>query len=473
MSCELIHEKIADLFDDTLTAQEREDLMAHIKTCDDCGWHFREVSELAAGIRVNSQLIASREFRKRILEKIREESSAGKIKWYEPRRIAPAPGSAPEWQGIYPGRLTRGTAGHSFPWKKAFRIAASVMLLAAVALTVVLITSRNPAQAAGKLIDRSILAMTEMKSVQMNFRIRTEGKEDFDFVDPSGGFLECRLWKTFGDPPRWRMEKDGRTVIMDGKNQYLVIAGSGFTLKGGPRCGFVEWMRIFLDPVKLLESEKEFACAHHAFCKIEEKGGHIILIVKAKALGNFQNSFALNNSVQESNNTRVYTFNKTTMLPESIEITIESGQHSIPVIELDSIAYNLALPDSLLRFKPIRGFPVISLEALDSINRGGISNVNSGQATRMFFEAISKHDNVQLNRLYPLAGLAGGSSFADVQKRYSGLEILWLGKPFKSGLYIGDFVPYMIRLKSGDTVRGTLSLRRDNPSHVWNIDGGF
>jgi hypothetical protein len=232
-------------------------------------------------------------------------------------------------------------------------------------------------------------------------------------------------------------------------------------------------MRIFLDPVKLLESEKEFACAHHAFCKIEEKGGHIILIVKAKALGNFQNSFALNNSVQESNNTRVYTFNKTTMLPESIEITIESGQHSIPVIELDSIAYNLALPDSLLRFKPIRGFPVISLEALDSINRGGISNVNSGQATRMFFEAISKHDNVQLNRLYPLAGLAGGSSFADVQKRYSGLEILWLGKPFKSGLYIGDFVPYMIRLKSGDTVRGTLSLRRDNPSHVWNIDGGF
>ena len=448
MSCEFINERISDLFDDTLAASEREELMAHIKSCDDCGRHFGEVSELAAVIRANSQLAASTGFRESLMKKIGEEAMPRKEK--------------------------QGKVVKPFAFKKALRIAASVLLLIGVIIAIVVMTtSRNPAVAAGKLNDRSLLAMMEMKSVQMKFRIRTLGTEGFDFVDPSGGFMGCRLWKTFGDPPKWRMEKEGRIVIMDGKDQYLLLAGSGFTLKGSPQCGFVEWMRIFLDPAKLLESEKEFARAHHSYCKIEEKGQHIILTIRAKALGNFQNSFALNSSVQESNNTRVYTFNKASMLPESLEVTIENGPHSIPVIELDSITYNQPVPDSLLSFKPLKGFPVISLDALDSINRGGISGVNSSSAARIFFEALNKNDNVQMKRLYPLGILAGGNSFRDLQKRYAGLELVWLGKPFKSGLYIGDFIPYMIRLKSGDTIRGTLALRKDNPSHAWNIDGGF
>jgi outer membrane lipoprotein-sorting protein len=315
--------------------------------------------------------------------------------------------------------------------------------------------------------------MLELKSVQMTFSIRTREYENIDFIDPSGSFLECRLWKSFGHPPKWRIEKEGRMVLMDGKDQYMVISGHGCVLKGSPEAGFVSWMRIFLDPAKLLESEKEFARSHNSICSIDEKDGKIILTIKAKALGNFRNSFALNSSVAESNNTRTYTFSKATMLPESMEVLIEAGHQHIPVIKLEQITYNQPIPDSLLSFFPTKGIPVILLSAMDSVNRGGIKNISSVQAARLFFDAISNRDVKQLGRLLPVEALSGGNVLKAVLQTYHGIRLIKLGEAFQSGLYPGDYVPFVLRLPSGDTTSGNLALRRNNPSRAWNVDGGY
>jgi len=447
MNCEFIHDRIADLFDGSLTSGEREKLTEHIEGCEDCKRHYRDISYLAGMISSTNRPVSRKGFSDSLVHEIRKESMQGS-------------------QGG-PHKIKE------FPWKKAVRIAASVMIFAAIALTFILVSVRNPAVAAEKLINRSLLAMLEMKSVQMTFSIRTREYENIDFIDPSGGFLECRLWKTFGNPPKWRMEKEGRMVLMDGKDQYMVTSGSGYVLKGNPENGFVNWMKIFLDPAKLLESEKEFARSHDASCRIDEKDGKIILTIKAKALGNFSNTFALNSSVAESNNTRTYIFSKATMLPESMEVTVEKGKQLIPVIRLERIAYNQPIPDTLLRFIPQEEIPVVPLAAMDSINRLGIKDISSIQAARLFFDAISNKDVKQLGRLLPVEALSGGNALKAVLQSYSGIRLLKLGEAFRSGLYPGDYVPFTLRLPSGDTARGNLALRRDNPYHAWNIDGGY
>lgn len=445
--CEFIHDRIADLFDDSLSHTERERLMVHIENCGDCRQYYNEISGLASMISSGSRNLSRTGFSERLVQEIRQENNPG------------------------PGDRIR--ADKEFPWKKALRIAASVLLLAAIALSFILVSVRNPAVAAEKLINRSLLAMLELKSVQMAFTIRTREFDNIDFIDPSGNFLECHLWKNFGPPPKWRMEKKGRMVLMDGKDQYMAISGSGYVMKGSPDAGFVSWMKIFLDPANLLESEKELARSRNSSCSIAEKDGKIVLTIKAKALGNFRNTFALNSSVAESNNTRVYTFSKATMLPESLEVSVEAGQQLIPVIRLEQISYNQPIPDSLLSFFPTKSIPVIPLSELDSVNRGGIKGISSVQAARIFFNAISNGDVKQLGRLLPVEVLSGGNALKTMLQTYHGIRLVTLGKAFHSGLYPGDFVPFVLRLPSGDTASGNLALRRDNPSRSWNVDGGY
>jgi hypothetical protein len=42
-----------------------------------------------------------------------------------------------------------------------------------------------------------------------------------------------------------------------------------------------------------------------------------------------------------------------------------------------------------------------------------------------------------------------------------------------NGLYPGKFVPYEIKLKSGETRKARLAVRNDNPEKIWEIDGGY
>jgi hypothetical protein len=54
-----------------------------------------------------------------------------------------------------------------------------------------------------------------------------------------------------------------------------------------------------------------------------------------------------------------------------------------------------------------------------------------------------------------------------------GLEVLELDEPFQSASYAGWFVPYKIKLRSGDIKQHNLALRNDNPAHRFQLDGGI
>ncbi|HDP55580.1 MAG TPA: hypothetical protein ENN24_07890 [Bacteroidetes bacterium] len=94
------------------------------------------------------------------------------------------------------------------------------------------------------------------------------------------------------------------------------------------------------------------------------------------------------------------------------------------------------------------------------------------EAGELFFSSLAKNDWQLVNQIYPF--FEGNSENAKMLKsKFGGLTIMQLGEPFKSGQYVGEFVPYEIRLQSGKTIRHNLALRNDNPNKVWMVDGGF
>ncbi len=60
-----------------------------------------------------------------------------------------------------------------------------------------------------------------------------------------------------------------------------------------------------------------------------------------------------------------------------------------------------------------------------------------------------------------------------MKKWLGGLEIVSIGKSFKSGRYPGRFVPYEIKFKSGKTKKFNLAVRNDNRAKRWVVDGGL
>jgi hypothetical protein len=432
MKCDEIRIRIADLFDDTMSPGERQEWIAHFDQCNDC----REVYN-------DCLMIAD--------------------------MLKPA------------GKATIGTAQINkiieqtgSKWHRTLRIAASVSIFLGLAMGLIYITSlRNPILAAGPLLEKSIHAINALKSVYMVFSVRTSVNENFESIDPTAGFIDFKVWSAFGKEPRWRFEKPGRTIIMDGQSQYMIQETGGYVLKGTPNAGFVGWMKLFLDPMKILETELGYARQHPSSCAVKETGDQIELTVKVQAQGNFSNPWAMNASIPEANTRRVYSFDKETHMLSALTVFIESGQEFICVLKLTGITVNPLLADSNFIFGNRNKMPVLTLEQWDEASSRGFKDLSAEEAVRIFFTACEKNDWQTVQRFSPLFSIPGSKSLKPVISRFSGSRLLRVGQAFTSGIYGGIYVPYEIRLKSGDTLAGNIAIRKDNAYQTWNVDGGY
>ena len=192
--------------------------------------------------------------------------------------------------------------------------------------------------------------MMSLKSVYYNLDIRTLEQDNFELILPEGEFVKNEIWKSFATPEKWKIAKSGREVLMDGESQYLYVKDN-MAIKSGKGAGFIEWLKTFLDPTLIMETEKSFAQNDKAQYTIEEKDNKTILTIKAQALGNFKNDYMLNKTITGSNNTRIYTFNKSTNLLESMQIYIHKNNQDILVVDSKEIKYNMDIPDEIFTIK--------------------------------------------------------------------------------------------------------------------------
>ena len=444
MQNENVNNKTADLFDETLSLTEKEKISKEMETNSPADLEF--LNQAASALTPSTKITASKTLKLNVMEKISDSSASSEKK---------------------PGKII---AFLKPTWKKIASIAAILL----VSLAIVPIFGPqlfNPNAKAMTLLSASIEAISNVKSLIITFQVRSIPGDNLDLIDTKGDFIDYKLWKEFSPTEKWRIEKPGLAVAMDGRNQYKYMEKAGIGFVGSTKTGFVDWLKMLLDPQKILQNEKSFASKFKAEYMIEKTNTETVLTIKAKAQGDFKNPYLLNSSIPESDNRRVYHFDKTTNLLTALEVYVTENKTEVQVLKLNSVDYNENLEPETFKITLPDGIKWVELKEIEPNKDNVTAAKNPEEAAELFFESLAKKDWETVYKLFP--SLEKSSKMESIKQDYAGLQIISIGKPFKSGMYAGQFVPYEIKLKSGNTYSQNLAVRNDNAAKIWQIDGGF
>jgi outer membrane lipoprotein-sorting protein len=322
--------------------------------------------------------------------------------------------------------------------------------------------SKSPGVA---LLAQSVEAMSNVQSVHITGRIRTLPNDNFELIGVKYDFVPVSIWREYTDPPRWRVEKPGRVVVMDGKSSLLYISSSNSAMTGSTQPGFIEWLRPMLDPQSILENELAAARQGAAQATVSEADGVTTVAVRRQARGDFANDWARNKSIPESDHTCVYRFDSESKRLEGVQVVVSAGGSDTVVAEFTEFRYNEVFPQSLFTV-PLPAD--VNWMTEPSTKPAQLSLNGPKEAATYFFDALAHEDwdsvlqVISQTKVPPV-----------MKEMYGGLQLISIGEPFQSGLYPGYFVPYQVRLRDGSTRTFKLAVRNDNPAHRWMIDGGY
>jgi len=449
MKCEEFKNNLADIFDKNPNAILVAKMTEHMSECDECREEYNEIKSVYEGLQIPDFANTSHsDLKSQIINELNPDLREEENKMKKSTRII-----LKSWH------------------KKAIAIAASI----AIIISIFVFTNNNPlvssARAAETIMLKSITAMESLRSMFISMDVRSEEGESFDLIGEEYDFMEYKFWKQFSGYQPWKVEKPGRIVAYDGEKQYLYLPKASYALTADEKAGFVEWMKLFFNPKEILEKEIEFSKNHHADYKVDKTGDEIILSITANALGDFHNNYLKNTSILSSDNSRVYTFDKNTMLLKTFELFINADGHSTKVIRINNIAYNIPIDASTFEIKLPAGLEWRELK--DPGHVKAFTNISSRKAAKKFFTALHDEDWETIEPVWDALQITDKEKLEELKSIYGGLEIISIGEAFKSGLFPGEFVPYKVKLKSGEIAEYNLALRNDNPTKTWEIDGGL
>jgi len=299
--------------------------------------------------------------------------------------------------------------------------------------------------------------------------MRTPPRDNFDMIGLEYEFVPIEMWKRFGEPPQWRIEKAERVMVMDGQSS-LMLAKPNFAVKGTRDAGFAMWLTSLLDVDHVLENELQEARQQRSKLRLAEEvvNGEVetVLTIKAGAQGDFRNSWMRNSSIWESDNTRIYHFDTQKRLTK-LQVYMHSSGRDVMVFEASQIDYDIPLDASLFALTLPEDISwYVDPSEMPAPTPGPLSTPK--EVAQVFFEACAREDWGKVLEIYPHSAVT--QNMKDIMGK---LQIISIGEPFKSGLYPGWFVPYKVKLRSGELKTWNLAVRNDNPAGRFILDGGF
>jgi outer membrane lipoprotein-sorting protein len=346
---------------------------------------------------------------------------------------------------------------------------------AAVIIAVVLFVSHGTFETkaiGAQVFEDAIRAAANLKSVHIKAKMRTTDNENFETILIDHDFVSHDLWKEFGNTPKWRIEKAGRIAVMDGNELLVLIRQPNRAVKGRPGSGLVLWFRQLLDPDKLLEAQLQSAQQNDWELALTHATGEdgrakVIVTIEAKAEGDFTNDYLKNKAIDQSDNRRVYWFDAQTKLLEGLQVYIHTDKEDVLVLEIEDIEYNCDLSPGLFTLVlPNDVIWAVTPKVLPDNEK--YANMTPDEAARAFFQACADENWDEVLKFRYTTALD-----EDFKKYLGGLQIISIGKSFKSGLYGGWFVPYEVKLRNGSISKMNLAVRNDNPAKRYVVDGGI
>jgi outer membrane lipoprotein-sorting protein len=330
----------------------------------------------------------------------------------------------------------------------------------------------NTAKAANTLIENSIRASRLIKSMVIKLKVRTLAHDNFALVGTEYNMVEHTIWKTFEKPEKWRVDKGERIVVFDGTYQYLWLPKLGSAIKGDKNANFIEDFKVLLNPESILTKEQSNSKEQDSKFKLEDKDGELHMTIISKCRGNFINDYRKNKTLEESDRRREYNFDKTTKLLKGLKIYTIEGTKETLILEIEKIDYDVHIDPSIFVINLPQGVEWKELTDNYCVNET-YKNATSKKAAELFFEGMAKKDWESLKEVWSALKMSSDEKATKIESYYGGLTILKIGEPFKSGLFPGEFVPYEIKLSTGEIRKMNLALRKDNPAKIWVIDGGL
>jgi outer membrane lipoprotein-sorting protein len=443
MDCTTCKSEMANLFEHGLDKAATAQVMKHIQQCNDCYIEYRKTEKVFSMLKPRFRPNAPSALKQNILQQLKKEKTKMKAENKKPAKS----------RSLYT------------------KIISAAAILALVLLVIPMVDkNQNTAKAASIVFENSIQATKFIKSMIMKLKVRTAAHDNFSLVGTEYQMIDHTIWKSFEVPMKWKLDKGERVVMFDGKNQYLWLPQFEEALIADRDANITEWLSILLEPDKLLLKEQESSLAKGSKITLAEKNDELLMTITSSAQGNFINDYCKNKSIEESDNRREYVFDVKSKLLKGLRIYIIEQNKETLIMETSSIDYNVDIAASTYTINLPSGVEWQNIN--NNLQSKTFQNITSKRAVELFLAGMANNDWKLVEETCDFFTNKSKAT-NEIKEQFSGLSIIKIGEPFKSGLYPGEFVPCEIRLKSGEIEHLKLALRNDNPNKVWVVDGGF
>lgn len=330
------------------------------------------------------------------------------------------------------------------------------------------------AQKAAETLARGAEAVPNPSTVHIVAKMRTAPHDNFSHVDPEIDPVRVEIWRQFGNQPKWRVEKPGRVIVMDGTSTVMLIRPATAVRLPQPTEGAFDsgWMVALAKVQDMITHQLRTAQARNWKLETTEEtapSGERKLVVTVEAKADVPESDYLRNKFfSDSDTRRVYRFDAKTQRLEGFDAYLHRLGGDVLIWTTERIEYDQPIEASVFALELPKNTQVHKEPERLPDNKE-YEEMGPKEAARAFFEACGRRAWDEVARFCPSAD----ERFKEI---FGGLEIVTLGEPFQSKNYAspgkGWFVPYEIKLPLGMR-KHNLAIRKDNPVDRYQVDGGL
>ena len=423
MTCEEFKNKVVELFDTTVDEQTRTACEAHIAQCPACKAYYDELSEAFRALR---------------------------------------PQATPEFStGEKPVRRHHGY----------WQVAAAVMIFVAGMAVGWSHLFSTPAAASVPptfSLEQGIQCVQNVGSFEMNVYARTTPDENFAYFDPKADFVKVSMQlMRQGDSTFYRVEKEnGRTVVCDGRYQYVWSPSGHFYDKNGLDANVLEYFSNLLYPERLLSMQKSaMELSKTNKMTRTETDSTIILMTEGTEVQALDSMKACKVTMEN-------VFTKNDGLLRSVKIWMNTGATKQLIAHIDNIRYNLMLSKkALLSLPSVAADKWISVSQKQDVAQSRLAFLQKEtpeRAAQRVLQALTTGNTEPAKE----ALLYYRDCMGDLIASRKGCKATdFVAR--KKGHYPGWFVAYTLTKPDGKAVKEFVCVRNDNAQHIWLVDGGL
>jgi len=455
MNCTGCKEKLVELAEGLLSESQSQIVKEHLKDCQQCRSELEELKELGERLTCDSEKRQQGSLEDAVFNQIiRQQRQLLKQADRNNRQLR-------IWRQIMNSKITK--------------LATAAVIIMGILFSLQIFNASEVS--AAQVLQEAMDAVSDLQSVYMKAKMRTRPSDNFSNIGLNYDFAEIEMWKHTNSNGlvQWRVEKPGRILLMDGTNTTMFMRPNGGVLieRPLPLGCYDSWSGRLLNVHDLLDSElqkaknnpdREVSLWH------KEIEGQDKIILEVDVITDVaEDDYLRNKFIMDSDHLKVYQFDTKTKLLEGLQVYVHTDNEDVLVFEVTDIEYNAEFDDGIFALDlPENMNWAKELEILPDNKR--YEDMAPKEVATVFFQACADEDWEEVLKFW------GASRIDDRIKDYlGGLEIISIGEPFQSVGYVrgGWFIPYEIKLKSGDIQKHNLSIRNDNKAKRYNVDGGI